>query len=317
MHTPRPRSWIAVAGLVLLAGVLPVNAVGAGEADEPFDTVLITVEAGPEGAEGFRMGMTYGLEWSTDRARAIGSGIGTPEGGHVFVSPRGSGPFRVTTTQDLTGSSHAEVPLPYRDEAAREHLSKRFENEHFSLSLDLDPGGTDHRYSVYFHELEPDSERVLLVFHAGAEMVDLEITDPAVDGGSAVVTDVETKHGARVLQQAEPENDGTAVGVGPAAAGASSFTTTPAEGIAGEVFWPLLTPCLCVVTVTAPDGRTKEWVGAGPFYDKSGEFLGPAGTWEFSWAGLGASIGVYPPATAPSFGAYTTVGELWPYFQRP
>lgn len=311
MHTPRPRSRIAVAGLVLLAGVLPVSP--AAGADEPFDTVLVTVEAGPEGAEGFRMGMTYGLEWSTDGARAIGSGIGTPDGGFVSVSSRGSGRFRVTTTQDLTGSGHGEAPV---DETVREHLSKRFETEHFWLSIDLVPEERT-RYRVSFHELEPDSEHVLLLFYAGAEMVDLEITDPVVDGGSVTVTDVETKHGARVLQQAEPENDGAAVGVGPAAAGASSFTTTPAEGIVGEIFSPFFTPCLCAVTISAPDGSTKEWAGAGPFSLQSDEFMGPAGTWGFSWTGLGASIGSYPPATAPSFGAYTTVGELWPYFQRP
>lgn len=315
MHRPRPRSWIALAGLVLLAAVLPVSSTGA---DEAFDTVLITVEAGPEGAEGFRMEATYGLDWETNRPRALGSGIGAPEGGFLSTSSRGSGRFEVTTTEGLTGSSHADVPLPYRDETAREHLSKRFENEHFWLSVDLDPEGRT-RYFVYLHELEPDSERVLLVFHAGAEMVDLEITDPAVDEGSAAVTDVQKKHGARVLQQADPKHGGTAVGAGPAAAGTSRFVTNPDEGIAGEIFQSFLAPCpACTGTITAPDGTTEEWARVGPFsLDGNGRFVGPAGTWGFSWTGLGASASLYPPATAPSFGAYTTVGELWPWFEEP
>lgn len=284
------RGWIAVALLALVAGVLPGAAAGA---EAPADTLILTLRAGPEGAEEVRVGATYTVHRDWSEPGATGIGTGSPDGGRVTVFPGDGGTFRVTTTQGLQGEA--------------------------AVTVDDGPDPNDHPYtsdessfSVRLHRLEPGAERAYMVFETGTEMSDIDIHGPVTDSGSVELVDVEARLGADTLRQADPNNDGTAVGAGPAAAGTSSFTRGPAEGIAGGI-----TPfqgCLpCLLTITEPDGTTQRYVQAGLHSFGERSFAGPSGTWGFSWTGAGGSPFL---ALEPTFGAYTTVGELWPYFEN-
>lgn len=283
------HGWIAVALLALVAGILSGGPAGA---ETPVDTLILTLRAGPEGAEDVRVGATYTMHRDWSEPGATGIGTGSPDGGSVNIFPSDGGTFRVATTRGLQGEALVTIDdRPDRDD------------------VPFTSNGSS--FSVRLHRLEPDAERAYMVFHTGTEMSDIDIEGPVTGSGSVELTDVEARFGADTLRQADPENDGTAIGVGPAAAGASSFTREPAEGIVGGV-----TPfqgCLpCLVTITKPDGTTQDYFQAGLHGFGERSFAGPAGTWGFAWTGAGGSPFL---ALEPAFGAYTTVGERWPYFE--
>ena len=146
--------------------------------------------------------------------------------------------------------------------------------------------------------------------------------------GVAVTSLVRSGTGAASLYVSAP-SFGVGVAAASAGAGAGRYSRTVPAGIAGAIEW--LSCQACAGSWSGPDGQTHDWVNlrhqawpvcwCGATVGFGGEFAGPAGEWNWVWAGVAASDhgavlddGTGVLLAEPVLAAYAPIGSDWVLF---
>jgi hypothetical protein len=111
------------------------------------------------------------------------------------------------------------------------------------------------------------------------------------------------------------DRPGTAVNAaGTAVATAEEVFEVTTDGLVGAFNW---NPCkLCDGASSSPDGTTETW-HVGPetsgVESKTVQFVGPAGSWAWSWSGVMSTH--FLAFGDPVIAAYAPIGDDWPMFR--
>lgn len=273
---------------LVLVAVLAASSLPGAHATEPPDWILIKVTAGPDGASDVHL--TAGSTGHTTGG-ILARGIASSDADSAFmdVGTWSDAPIGVKTNESL--GSLEITPIEPSTEGR------------FFIAFGLG-----------FSDLEPGATAVGLYFVTGAVFDSVEVRGATAEAGS-VATEIHSGSGSTVIPLVTPADEGTALVVGPLAAGS---TTHDASSIAGLVGGFDTIGCdRCTYGWRSPDARTgsgrSEVLHAPMFSIGSSEgdeaFAGPAGDWRWTWSGLQHDGG------APIIGAYAPIGEDWILFK--
>ena len=297
------RGIVSVLASCLVAAVATVGA-PASRADAPAQNWVLakSVASAPTEISGFL--------WVRGRGLANGPlvlGVG-------FSVQGGPNPFSWVHVQRLAGGRPAvgvtAGPLEHQ------------------LELDV-VWGDDGEFTVSPVAIRHNAETVAVVlFAVNGEILDVEWAPSAAT--AELSSSVRRGTGAGALMVGSADGGTAAVAAG-AGAGSTAYERHFGSGIVGAVEW--LSCQACAGSWTPPDGASRTWAHArnhaSPVcWCASGlgletAFAGPAGRWQWSWAGASApehtaviSQGVGYYLSQPVAAAYAPIGDDWLLFAK-
>lgn len=288
-HTPRHTSIaLALLGALLVGTSAPPTAAAEGT----FDWVLVEVPV-PAGTLGMSVGV---LMYGTSDADHIQHAM-------VFSLPDSGWPTDgLSFDQPLDVRQHQGVAAGVSVRGVSQHVSVGLEHSTDTYGASAGIGFAEYHTTVdrtfYFLVLAPSIGATSYYAYAKIGGVDQPIVVTTGAGATAVrMSDITAGYGATVS---------------PASTGSGWATKQVPTGIAGAMTWNCIGNCNA--RWHSPDGRSAPYDTQGMpllFMDRGtnqwGGFGGPAGTWQWDWAGVteGESIALYAP-----------VGDAWQHFQQ-
>lgn len=285
--TRRTSIALALLGALLVGAYAPP----AAAADETFDWVLGEVRV-PAGTLGLSLGvLMYGRSDADHIPVAM-----------VFALPDSGWPFNgISFEQPLDVSRHQGVAAGFSVRGISEHVSVGVDHATATYGASAGIGFAEAWTTIdrtfYFLVLAPRIGATSHFTYASIGGVEQPIVVTTGSGSTAVkMSDITSGYGATVS---------------PVSTGSGWATKEIPTGIVGAMTWNCIGHC--DAAWHSPDGRSAPWNTAGvPLVsfshgtNQGGGFSGPAGTWQWDWAGVteGEAIALYAP-----------IGDAWQNFR--